>query len=246
MIEETAEETINIIEIKAGELILKVPHTSEGLKVVRAMVTLLEEEFIGEEKVKGVGKTQPNLPTFSPVIPSSKQRTKFKDWNALAKTRAGTLYKEVIDRFLIEYKDGVEPLTENLFQIIREMYGKELKNTSIASYVSLYKRYIRENKLAENPIAKTPSGNREEYKEGTTNLREIPMEQVCKIWDLLPDNFSFRQVKALITTDITQSGARIDACNFTIKEFKENPAFGCLETSPGIFLKGTKEKGEED
>lgn len=231
MIEETAEETINIIEIKAGELILKVPHTSEGLKVVRAMVTLLEEEFIGEEKVKGVGKTQPNLPTFSPVIPSSKQRTKFKDWNALAKTRAGTLYKEVIDRFLIEYKDGVEPLTENLFQIIREMYGKHLKETSIASYVSMYKRYIRENKLAEAHFTK------EDYKKDAKNLRVIPIDKVVEIWSLLPGEFTYKQVKALIPPGTMQSGSRIAVTNYTIREFKENPAFECEETSPGMFKK---------
>lgn len=252
------------IDLKVGELNLSVPYTTDGLRAVRAIVAFLEAELTGERKIKGEKKVSPKSevdseklgkkgedkstspPTFSPPITSTKQRIKFKSWTPTATTKSGTLYKEVVDRFLSEYKDGVEPVIENLSQIIREMYGNELKEASIATYVSQYKRYIRENKLAENPIAKTPSGNREEYKEGTTNLREIPMEQVSKIWNVLPDKFSFRQVKALITTDITQSGARIDACNFTIKEFKENPAFGCLETSPGIFLKGTEEKGEED
>ena len=236
-----------MIEIKAGELMLKVPHTSEGMVVAKAMINLLEAELMGEEKTEeGGGTQQPNLPQpdapkkpayFSPVKFSPKQRIKFKNWEAIATTRAGTLYKEVIDRFLAEYKDGIEPLTENLSQIIREMYGQELKNASIATYVSIYKRYIRENKLAEKPITNTPSENKGGYKEGVTCLREIPIEQVVEIWDLLPDEFTYKQVKARIPAGTMQSGARIDATNYTIREFKENPAFECEETSPGVFLK---------
>ena len=255
--DETAK-TKQAVEIKAGELNLSVPYTTDGLRAVRAMVAFLEAELIGEREIKSEGGLSPksemdsgnpcktgegkSTSPFSPPITSSKQRIKFKNWEAIATAKSGTLYKEVVDRFLIGYKDGIEPSIEMLSQIIREMYGTELKGASIATYVSQYKRYIRENKLAEKPIAKTPLGT--EHKKPIT-LREIPMEQVAEIWNLLPEKFSYKQAKALITTDITQSGARIDAANYVIREFKENPAFGCEETSPGIFLKRTSEKGEE-
>ena len=230
--------TKEIIDMKVGELNLSVPYTTEGMKVVRAMVTFLEVDLGGEEKKKH----EPDLSPFSHITPLPNQRMSFKEWEPLVKTKAGTLYKEVASRVLEMYKDGVEPPSKEVSLVIREMYGDRIKETSVAAYTSRYKRYIRENKLAETP---SETHSNIGYKKSLT-LRKIPMEQVCKIWNLLSDEFSFKQAKALITTDITQSGARIDACNFTIKEFKENPAFGCLETSPGIFLKITKEKGEED
>ena len=246
---ETTKETI---EITAGELYLNVPYTSEGLKVVRAMITLLEAGLPPipprpEEKIKSDGGAPPNLEVdseknlktsedkttspFSPPISSPKQRIKFKDWEAIAMTKAGILYKEVVDRFLEEYKDSAEPVTEKLFQIIREMYGEHLKKNTIATYVSQYKRYIRENKLAEAHFTK------EEYKEDAKNLRVIPIEKVVEIWNLLPGEFTYKQVKALIPVSIMQSDARVDATNYAIREFKVNPTFECEETSPGVFLK---------
>ncbi len=253
------------VEIKAGEVNLNVPYTSEGMEVVRAMVTLLEAGLppMEEEQIKSEGDVSPKsegapekrkkpsedkaTSPFSPPVSSSKQRIKFKNWTPIATTTSGTLYKEVIDRFLVEYKDGIEPIIENLFQIIREMYGQELKHASVATYVSQYKRYIRENQLAENPLAKTPSEGREEYKEGVTCLREIPIDDVVKIWNLLPSEFTYKQVKALIPAGTMQSGARIDATNYVIREFKENPAFECKETSSGEFEKilGERGNGEE-
>ena len=256
------------IEIKAGELNLNVLYTTEGLRAIRAMVTFLEAELIGDEKKEsgGVeeekkesitpGKSTPAQSVFSPVLPSPKQRIKFKNWEALAKTEGGTIYKEVVSRILDGYKDGVEPTPKDVSLIIQRMYGSHLKKTSIATYVSHYRRYIRENNLAETPIGssniyepkdtrakKLPETHPEkDYKKGVESLRVIPIEQVVEIWNLLPDEFTNKQVKAHIPACIQQSGARIDATNYVIREFKENPAFECEETSPGVFLKTEAEK----
>ena len=146
----TTEETV---EIKAGELILNVPYTTEGLKVVRAMVTLLEAGIdTPEEEKEHEDGTQavPTSPFSTPKI-SAMQRIKFKNWEAIGKTTMGIIYREVIDRMLKEYKGGFEPKHETLSSIIREMYGEHLKESSIATYVSVYLRYIRENKLAIKP-----------------------------------------------------------------------------------------------
>lgn len=257
--------TKETVGIKAGELNLNVPYTSEGLRAVRAMVTFLEAELIGEEKIKSKGEVSPKSEAdskkpvkmsedkttspFSPPLSSPKQRIKFKNWEAIATAKSGTLYKEGIARFLIEYKGGTEPSIEKLSQIIQEMYGKELKDTSIATYVSIYKRYIRENKLCQNIIPPQPKEvlihpfkKLNDYKT-SINLREIPIEKVAEIWNLLPDKFTNKQVKALIPCGTMQSGARIDATNFTIRAFKENPAFECEEISPGEFQKKLGEKG---
>ena len=248
-----------MLEIIAGDIIVKVPNTPEGIAVFKATLKLLEVVFADEEnhtetqligKEKKQRKENPQeifKPSpFSPPILSPKQRIKFKNWEAIATTKSGTLYKEVIDRFLTEYKDGIEPSIEILSQIIQEMYGTELKNTSVATYVSVYKRYIRENKLAEKTITNTPSENKGGYKEGVMSLREIPIEQVVEIWNLLPDEFTYKQVKALIPCGTMQSGARIDATNYVIREFKKNPAFECEETSPGVFLKKEGCKKEQN
>jgi len=96
---------------------------------------------------------------FSPVISSPKQRIKFKDWEAIGTTTMGRIYREVIDHILREYKEGVEPSFKTISNIIREMYGEHLKESSIASYTSIYKRYIKENKLAIEPTAKEVKTN---------------------------------------------------------------------------------------
>lgn len=265
-IAEMATITKETIEIKAGELNLNAPYTSEGLRAIRAMVTFLEAELMEEEKIKSKGGVSPKSEAgsektgkmsedkttspFSPPLSSPKQRIKFKNWEAIATAKSGILYKEVVDRFLIEYKDSVEPSIEKLSQIIREMYGKELKDTSIATYVSVYKRYIRENKLCQSIIPPQPKEvlihpfkKLNDYKT-SINLRKISIEKVAEIWNVLPDKFTYKQVKALIPAGTMQSEARIDATNFTIREFKENPAFECEESSPGEFEKKLVEKGE--
>lgn len=215
---------VETVEINAGELLLKVPYTSEGLKVVRAMVTFLEET-----KAKKAGETQPNsVASFSPVKSSPMQRIKFKKWEPIAKTRSGLIYTEVINRMLEEYKNGVEPSVETLSQIIQEMYGKHLKESSIASYASVYRRYIRENKLAiKHPLGKSKPG-----------IKDIlSIEKVREIWNLLPEKFKYKEIKALVPAHIMQSQPRIETTNFLIKEFLHNPEFECEETSPGVFSK---------
>lgn len=223
--------TKETVEFKAGELNLTAPYTAEGLKIVRAVITLLEEGLLPAP--------------FSLVKSSPKQRIKFGEWEPLAKSKTGTIYKEVVDRILGEYKDGVEPSIEIVSQIMQEMYGNHLKETSIASYVSVYKRYIRESKLVENKTVGTHS--EEDFKKGAGDLREIPIEQVAEIWNLLSDKFSYKQVKALIPVGTMQSGSRIGATNYVIREFKENSAFECEETAAGEFQKklGEWKEGEE-
>ena len=105
------------------------------------MILLVTEE----EKKDKEGAQAVHTTSFSSVKTSPKQRIKYKNWEALATTGNGTtIYKEVVNRILEEYKEDVEPDIKTISQIIREMYGKHLKETSIASYVSMYKRYIRE------------------------------------------------------------------------------------------------------
>ena len=205
------------VEIKAGNsLSLNVPFTTEGLELGRAMLKLLEST------------------PFSPPKSSPKQRIKFKEWEAVAKTEKGfVIYKEVMSRMLGEYKDGVAPATEIFSQIIREMYGEHLKGDSIATYTSLYKRYIEENKLA----IKHPQ---EKRKSKTKDL--LPMDKVVEIWNLLPSEFTYKQVKSLVPAHIMQTAPRIDTANFLIKQFLDNPAFECEETFPGVFSK--KENGK--
>ena len=65
----------------------------------------------------------------------------------------------------------------------------------------------------------------------------LPINKVVEIWDLLPDLFEFKQVKALVPAYIMQSDPRIDAAKFIIKQFLEIAEFGCVETSPGFFKK---------
>ena len=236
----TTEETV---EIKAGELILNVPYTNEGLKVVRAMVTLLEAGIDTPEEEEGhEERTQP-IPTsaFSTPIKSPMQRIKFKNWKPLAKTNMGTIYNEVLTRFLKEYEDkkGAEPATEALSHIIREMYGNHLKANSIAVYVSLYRKYIRENKLAAAyPVPKIKTGTKMRGKD------LLPTEKVIEIWNLLPEKFEYKQVKALVPAYIMQSAPRIETTNYLIKQFLDNPAFWCEETSAGVFEKVKTEEGE--
>ena len=250
---------ITMIEIKAGELMLKVPHTREGIVVVKAMVNLLEgmltkKENLFKAMLTGGSDLNPDnfvatgntadllhqcevkaqaVPAtpFSPVKSSPKQRIKFRDWEGIAKTKMGTIYKEVVNRFLEEYKDGIEPGHETLSSVIREMYGEHLKKSSIATYVSVYMRYIRENKLA----IKHP---KEKFKPKTKDL--LPMVKVIEIWNLLPDEFEYKQVKALVPIHIMQSAPRIDTTNFLIKQFLDNIMFECEETSPGVFKKNEK------
>ena len=185
------------------------------------------------------------IPTFQPPYSSPKQRIKFKDWTPVGKSRMGRIYKEVVDRMLEAYKEG-EPKTEDLFAIVREMYGEHLKESSLASYVSIYKRYIRENKLAVEPPA-------EESKAESTIVKPVvkpshieynpkgkcllPINKVVEIWDLLPDEFEYKQVKALVPAYIMQSGSRIDTAKFIIKQFLEIAEFGCEEISAGVFKK---------
>ena len=208
------------IEIRAGNsLILNVPFTTEGLELGRAMLKLLE-------------------PTpFFPPKSSPKQRIKYKEWEAVANTEKGfVIYKEVLSRMLEEYKDGVVPATEIFSQIIREMYGEHLKEDSIATYTSLYKRYIKENKLAIKH-----QGNKIK-KPKTKDL--LPMDKVIEIWNLLPSEFTNKQVKALVPAHIMQTAPRIDTTNYILKQFLDNPAFECEETSPGIFSKKVNGDGE--
>ena len=175
-------------------------------------------------------------PSFSSVQ-SPMQRIKFPNWEPIAKTRIGIVYREVIERILEDYtEEGVEPSLETISQAIQEMYGKHLKESTLVTYANGYRRYIRENKLAEAHFTK------EEYKEDAKDLRVIPIEQVVEIWNLLPGEFTYKQVKALIPAGIMQSGARVDATNYTIREFKVNSAFECEEPSPGVFLKKVVER----
>ena len=259
--------TKETVEIKAGELNLSVSYTTEGLRAVRAMVTFLEVELIGDKKKessggeeeKRVGNAQPNQKApLSPSNRSPRRRILAKHWEAIAKGSAGIIYKEVLNAFLEEYKKEKKPSPETFYRIISEMYGEQLKKSSLSAYASMYKVYIRKNKLAKTSIdalntskevpdtrakklPETHSGNGG-YKEGVTVLRPIPIEKVVEIWNLLPGKFTNKEIKAHIPADIQQSGARIDATNYVIREFLKNTAFKCKETSPGTFLKNGGER----
>ena len=225
--------------IERSELKGKTFKAEITIKDTVTLILLLAEEKEPEEGAS----------IFSPVISSPKQRIKFKDWEAVANTKKGMrVYKEVISRMLEEYKDGVAPATEIFSQIIREMYGEHLKGDSIATYTSLYKRYITENKLAIMPpqeddsvktaldaSIKSVEEDLEQFKPKGKELHS--MEKVAEIWDLLPDEFEYKQVKAQVPISIMQSTSRIDTANYIIKQFLDNPAFACVETSPGVFKK---------
>ena len=227
------------VEIKAGAFSLNVPFTTEGLELGRAMLKLLE-------------------PTpFLPPKSSPKQRIKFKEWEAVANTETGVrMYKEVITRMLEEYKEGVEPKKGTFSQIIREMYGEHLKKDSVATYVSLYKRYIKENKLATTPPKEEDSvktgldASIKSLEEGIKQFKPkekelLPMEKVVEIWEMLPGEFKYKNVKALVPAHIQQTAPRVDTTNFIIKQFLAIPEFECEETTPRVFLKrGVDEDGE--
>jgi len=100
--------------------------------------------------------------SVSPVQASSKQRKKYPNWHGIGKGRAGTIYEEVLNAFLEEYKERGEPSPERAYCLIREMYGKHLGGKSLSVYASMYNIYIRENKLAEfavKPSAKESETN---------------------------------------------------------------------------------------
>jgi len=216
---------------------------------VTLILLLAEEEKEQGEKTQ----TVPATPFFSVPLSSLKQRIKYKGWEAVGKSRIGIIYKEVINRVLEEYtEDGTEPTTEILSQAIQEMHGKELKPNTLASYVCVYKRYIRENKLAEKPpiteqkennldipksiVKPSQKGyNSKEYNPKGKYL--LPIKKVIEIWDLLPDEFEYKQVKALVPAYIMQSGPRSDTAKFIIKQFLEIAEFGCEKTSEGVFKK---------
>lgn len=247
-----------MLEITAGNISVKVPNTPEGTAVFQATFKLLEVIFAEEEgkhiepthsaKEKEHKKGPQPTPGFSPPIISPKQRIKFKGWEAVAKTRIGILYKEVIDRMLEEYpEDGTEPTTEILSQAIQEMHGKELKVNTLASYVSVYKRYIKENKLAPKPPIKEPKTNNPDIEKPVVKHSQkeynpkgkylLPIKKVLEIWHLLPSEFEFKQVKALVPAYIMQSAARDNTAKFIIKQFLEIAEFGCEETTLGVFKK---------
>ena len=99
--------------------------------------------------------------------------------------------------------------------------------------------YIRKNKLVEMPP-------QPKFKPKGKEL--LPLEKVVEIWDMLPDEFGYKQVKALVPVSILQSEGRVGATNYIIKQFLSIPEFGCEEPSPGVFLKrgaGGEENDEE-
>ena len=145
------------IELQAGPANLNVPYTIEGLKVVRAMVTLLESELPEEEIPKTLeGTNIPKKPlektqkSISPSLPPPRRRAQSKGWKPVCKGTCGVIYAEVINALLEEYKDGERPTTATFYRIILEMYGKHLKEKSLSGYASMYRTHIRENKLAES------------------------------------------------------------------------------------------------
>lgn len=250
---------IEMLEIKAGDIAVKVPNTPEGTAVFQATLKLLEVVFAEEEKhtetefirkEKGQHKEKSQAvsatPFFSPVVSSPKQRIKFKGWEAIGTTSMGRIYKEVVDRMLGEYKEGVEPAFETFTKIIREMYGEHLKESSLASYASIYKRYIKENKLAEKLSVKEGNNLHIHGKKKAVilpithsgNAKEpITIQKVAEIWNALPMEFTNKQVKARVPVSISQSAPRIDATNFIIKQFLDLSVFKCEEISPGVFKK---------
>ena len=257
-----------MLEITAGGIVVKVPNTPEGITVFKATLKLLEVIFAEEEKhtetqfirkEKEQHKEKPQAvsatSSFSIPVSSPKQRIKFRGWEPIGKSSAGIIYKEVVNRILEEYKDGNEPKQMVISKVIREMYGEHLAKSSIISYASVYKRYIRENKLAMELPAKEQETNslfipdikepvikpsRERFKPKEKEL--LPIEKVIEIWELLPSVFEYKRVKALVPVHITQTTPRIDATNYIIKQFLDNPEFECEETTPGSFKKIISEK----
>ena len=226
------------VEIKAGAFSLTVSFTPEGLEVVRAMVGLLEAELgvVAPIEKPAMGEQEPpqnpTAPPISPVQPSYSSRLKYPNWNAVGRSRTGLIYKEVVDRFLDEYKKGVEPSFETLSKIIQEMYYRaHLKESSIATYVGIYRSYIRKNKLAVTPSPLPQQAFKPKGKE------LLPMEKVVEVWDMLPSKFVYKNVKALVPPSIMQSEGRVAATNYIIKQFLGIPEFGCEEPSPGVFVK---------
>lgn len=209
---------------------------------VTLILLVAEEEKKNKEGAQAVPAT-----SFSPVKTSPKQRIKFKDWEAIGTSRAGRIYKEVVNRILEEYKDGIGPKQGIIPNVIREMYGEHLKEMSVISYASMYKRYIRENKLAVERPVKEQKRNDPDIGEPIVKPSHIeynpkgkyllPIKKVIEIWDSLPDLFAFKQVKALVPAYIMQSAARVDTAKFIIKQFLEIAEFGCEETSAGVFKK---------
>ena len=201
-----------------------------------------------EDDFKTGGEAQAVPATsFSPVMSSPKQRIKYRDWEAIGKSSAGIIYKEVVTRILEEYKEGIEPKQGIISKVIREMYGEHLTKSSLISYASVYKRYIRENKLAPKPLVKKPKTNNPHIGEPIVKHSQIeynpkgkyllPIKKVLEIWDLLPDEFEYKQVKALVPAYIMQSASRIATAKFIIKQFLEIAEFECEETTPGVFKK---------
>ena len=237
-----------MVKIKAGDLFSNVPFTPEGMKVVQAMVRLLDVQvgvevpvMAAENPSDGGGEVQPKTTPiqFSPSqISSPVQRLRAKGWKAIAKVRTGLIYKEVVDRLLEEYVGGVEPENKIFSKLIREMYGNQLKDSSINTYVGVYRSYIRKNKLS----ATTPP--QKKYKPKGEEL--LPIEKVVEVWDLLPDKFLYKDVRALVPTHIMQSQPRIETSNFLIKQFLAIPEFGCKETEPGVFVKMGEGEEEEE
>ena len=191
-------------------------------------------------------------------LPTPKRRINSKGWHPIARAQMGLIYQEVVDRFLAECKDGEMPTTEVSYGIIREMYGSQLSEKSISVYASGYKRYIKQNKLAEKkpPVKGSKENNLyipEESKSTVEHFVNEPdtkeplaIDKIAEIWNLLPTEFTYKQVKALVPVHISQSAPRIDTTNYIIKQFKNHPLFDCEEPTAGTFKKVMEEKGEED
>lgn len=260
--------TEEVVEIKAGAFSLTVPFTTEGLEVVRAMVRLLGAELgVGKNPITDGGGVEVEAqPNPAPETPSPQQKnapyiqkSKFRGWEAIGRSRIGMIYKEVVNRILEEYKEGVEPENEIFSKLIQEMYGEHLTKSSIATYISAYRVYIRENKLAIKP--KPPQGEDsdktgldasikslgEDLKQFKSKGKELlPIEKVAEIWGLLPNEFEYKQVKALVPVSIMQSEGRVEATNYIIKQFLSIPEFECEEPSPGVFVKSGVDEEERD
>ena len=258
-----------MLEIIAGDIIVKVPNTPEGIAVFKATLKLLEAVFAEEEKHTEMEFTRKEkeqhkeksqvvsaTPSFSIPGSSPKQRIKFRGWEPIGKSSAGIIYREVVNRILEEYKDGNEPKQMVISKLIREMYGEHLAKSSLISYASVYKRYIKEHKLAVKPSIKEQKENNlhiPEERESTAkhSTKEVdskellPIEKVAEIWDLLPDEFEYKKIKSLVPVHISQSFPRIDATNFIIKQFLNHPLFACEEIIPGYFKKKELEDLEE-
>ena len=138
------------------------------------------------------------------------------------------------------------PTTEVSYSIIREMYGKQLSEKSLSVYASAYKGYIRDSKLAEKHNKYTNNLSVGWTDKKNSNEELLPIDKIAEIWNLLPEEFTYKQVKALVPVHISQSAPRIDTTNFIIDQFKNHPLFDCEEPTAGAFKKVMEEKGEED